>query len=181
MKKKAAVLLTVCILLFFGTAEVVSAAEAGNTEEKASVDIAEMLGEAGDKLKAALSEIDSETAMEMFDFVGEKLADGSLKTKEGLSDALEEGKEKFGITVDEEDAKKVVETMKKLEDMGFSGEYAVERTKELYEEYGADFVDHANEVMKGAVEQAVTDAVTAFFQNLWEAVKKFFINLFSKI
>lgn len=181
MNRKIAALLAACILIFFGTTDVVYATETENAEEKASVDIAEMLGEAGDKLKDALSKIDSETAMEMFDFVEEKLADGSLETKEGLSDALEEGKEKFGITVDEDDAKKVVETMEKLEDMGFSGEYVVEKTKELYEEYGADFVDHANEVIKETVQQAVTDAVAAFFQNLWEAIKNFFINLFSKI
>lgn len=166
---------------FFGASEVVFAEEIGNTEEKASVDITEMLGETGNKLKAAFSEIDSETAMELFDFVQEKLSDGSLETKEGLSGALEEGKEKFGITIDEEAAGKVVETMEKLEDMGFSGEYVVEKAKGLYEEYGADFVDHANEVVKGAVEQAVKDAVTTFFQNLWEAIKNFFQNLFSKI
>lgn len=180
MKRKMAALLAACMLLVQGAPEVtVYAAETGNTEENAPVDILQLLGEAGDKLQEAFEGIDSETAMEIFDFVGEKLSDGSLKTQEGLSDALREGEERFGIAVEKADAQKVVDTMEKLEELGFSGEYMIEKTKELYQEYGADFVAHVNEAVAGTVQQAVEDTAAAFFENLWESVKDFCESLFS--
>ena len=69
--------------------------------------------------------------------------------------------------------------MEKLEDLGFSGEYVIDKAQELYNQYGADFLDHADEVIKGAVQNAVTSAADNFFHNLWESAKNFFKNLFS--
>ena len=68
--------------------------------------------------------------------------------------------------------------MEKLEDMGFSAEYMVDKTESLYEEYGADFVDHVDEVVTGAVKNAASNAVNSFFGNLKKSVQNFFSNLF---
>lgn len=143
-----------------------------------AVNLEEMFSEVKDKLKEAFEKIDKETALKMFDFVKEKLADGSLETESGLEEAIAEGETLFGVTVDKEAAKQVVETMEKLEAMGFSGEEVVEKAKRLYEEYGAEFVDHANEAITEVVESAVEDAVNSFFENLWEGAQDFFRNLF---
>lgn len=56
--------------------------------------------------------------------------------------------------------------------------YVVEKAGSLYEEYGADFVDHADELVKGAVKNAATNAANSFWQNLKNSIKGFFANLF---
>ena len=147
--------------------------------EESSIDIDELLGDVGEKLSNALSGMDDETAGEIFEFVKEKVQDGSLKSEDGIKKAISEGEEKFGVDISEADAKRIVETMEKLEDLGFSGEYVIDKAQELYNQYGADFLDHADEVIKGAVQNAVTSAADNFFHNLWESAKNFFKNLFN--
>lgn len=146
---------------------------------ESGIDIDELLGDAGEKLSDALSEMDDETVGEIFGFIKEKVQDGSLKSEKGIEEAIAEGKEKFGVDISTADAKKVVETMEKLEEMGLSGEYVMDKAKELYDQYGADFVSHADEVIKGAVQNAVEKSVDNFFHSLWESAKNFFKNLFS--
>ena len=136
-----------------------------------------MLGGVKDKLSEAIAGMDEGTVGEVLNFVKEKVSDGSLKTEDGLTQAIREGEEKFGVTVDRADAQKVVDTMEKLEDMGFSGEYVMEKAKELYDEHGTGFVDHIDEVVAGAVKDAVAGAASGFFSNLWESTKSFLKNL----
>lgn len=150
-----------------------------NASENNSINIEELLGDVGGKLSDALSGMDDETAGEIFEFVKEKVQDGSLESEDGIREAISEGKEKFGVDISEADARKVVETMEKLEDLGFSGEYIVDEAEELYDKYGADFVQHADEAIKGAVQNAAANAVDNFFRNLWESAKNFFKNLFA--
>ena len=147
--------------------------------EESSVDIDELLGDVREKLSNALSGMDDQTAGEIFEFVKEKVQDGSLKSEDGIKKAISEGEEKFGVDISEADAKRIVETMEKLEDLGFSGEYVIDKAQELYNQYGADFLDHADEVIKVAVQNAVTSAADNFFHNLLESAKNFFKNLFS--
>ena len=173
MKKRILALGLAVMLAFSGMT-----AYASEDGVKDSVDISGMLDEVKDKISGALEKVDEGTAREMFSFVKEKISGGALKTEEGLEQAIEEGESKFGVTIDKADAKRVVDTMEKLEDMGFSGEYVIEKAQSLYEEYGADFVEHADEVISGAVKNAVSTAVNSFFKNLWESAKGFFDNLF---
>ena len=142
-----------------------------------TTDIGGMLGGVKDKLSEAIAGMDEGTVGEVLNFVKEKVSDGSLKTEDGLTQAIREGEEKFGVTVDRADAQKVVDTMEKLEDMGFSGEYVMEKAKELYDEHGTGFVDHIDEVVAGAVKDAVAGAASGFFSNLWESTKSFLKNL----
>ncbi|MGN0376620.1 MAG: DUF1002 domain-containing protein [Suilimivivens sp.] len=167
-----ALLMGVCIVL---TSQTMTVRASGQDD----VDIEALLGDAKDKLSEAVSNLDKKTVKEIFEFIHEKVQDGSLKTEDGLKEAIEEGESRFGVTVSESDARKIIEVMEKLEDMGFSGEYVIERAEELYDRYGADFVDHADEVITEALEDAVTNAAENFFSNLWESAKNFFKNLFS--
>ncbi len=146
-------------------------------QETTGTDIGGMLGGVKDKLSEAIAGMDEGTVGEVLNFVKEKVSDGSLKTEDGLTQAIREGEEKFGVTVDRADAQKVVDTMEKLEDMGFSGEYVMEKAKELYDEHGTGFVDHIDEVVAGAVKDAVAGAASGFFSNLWESTKSFLKNL----
>ena len=122
----------------------------------------------------ALKNADSEQVKEIFDYVKEKMSSGSLGTEEGLSAAIEESRERFGVTIDRDSAKQVVEVMEQLENMGFSGEQMIDRAKGLYEEYGSDFMEHIEEEFTEAVENAVSDAADDFWNNLINTVKGMF-------
>lgn len=98
---------------------------------------------------------------------------------EDAADVIEQIKEQLDIELTEADAQKLVETMEKLEDMGFSVEYVLEKTENLYKEYGAEFVDHVEETVTGAVKNTLSGAASSFFNHLANSVKDFFTGLFS--
>ena len=87
---------------------------------------------------------------------------------------IEEGEEKFDTQIDEETVKKMVETMEKLEKMGFSAETVIDKAQKLYEDYGADFVDHVDELVKDAVKDAAQNAAESILQNVKNSAKAFF-------
>lgn len=167
--------LAMMLILVIPLQAAASERNAASSEEDAGNIVEQIKGQ----LEEMFEGIDQEKASECFSFLREKLAEGNLATEEGLLDAIEEGKEKFGFEISKEDAEKLVDAMEKLEDMGFSAEYLIEKTESLYEEYGTDFIDHVDEVVSGVVKNAVSNAVSSFFNNLVSSVKSFFVDLFS--
>ena len=170
MKRK----IIIAALIVFLTAGMIPAGvyASGTSEDQGVLD------QIKQQLSGVFEDMDQETAGQVFDFLKDQAADGNLSSGEGIQKAIDEGQEKFGVTIEEADAEKLVNTMEKLEDMGFSAEYVVEKAGSLYEEYGADFVDHADELVKGAVKNAASNAANNFWQNLKNSVKNFFKNLF---
>ncbi len=150
---------------------------AGN--DGGSKDPGDLVGQVKEQLKEVFSDIDQETAEEVFSFLKDKSKDGNLSSQEGILDAIEEGKEKFGVEISEKDAEELVDTMEKLEGLGFSAEYVIDKTENLYQQYGEDFVEHVDEVVTGAVKNAASNVVNQFFDNLKSSVKSFFGGLFS--
>lgn len=136
--------------------------------------LTEMFSDMEEGIAGALENADSEQVNEMFDYVKGKVSSGSLGTEEGLSEAIEESRERFGVTIDRDSARQVVEVMEKLENMGFSGEEMMDRAKGLYEEYGADFMVHMKDEFAEAVEGAVSGAADDFWNNLMDTVKGMF-------
>ncbi len=173
MKKKIRMILPGLLMMLLVLGMPVYAA---GTSEAESGDV---IGQVKQQLSEIFENVDEQTAGEVFSFLKEKISEGNLSSEEGLSKAIREGKEKFGVEIAKADAKALVETMDKLEDMGFSAEYVLDKTESLYQEYGADFVEHVDEVVTGAVKNAASNAVGSFFDNLKESVKSFFTNLFS--
>lgn len=151
------------------------------SDDEPAIDVEGLLSEAEQKVSQAFSEIDKEKAGEIFDFVKEKVKGGSLETEEGLKDVIEEGEKKFGVTIDAEVARQIVDVVEKLEAAGFSGEEIIDRARSLYDTYGADFMTHANEVFTQVVEEAVENAFKRFFINLWEGIKTSVENLFKSL
>lgn len=174
MKGRIAVFLTVLFMAF--TAVPMSVSANDSVSEEDTTDLIEQVKE---QLGSIFENIDQETALNTFEFLKEKIAEGNLTTEEGLSNAIEEGKERLGFEISSQDARKLVDIMEKLEDMGFSAEYVLDKTENLYQEYGTEFVDHVDEVVTGAVKNAVSDAISSFFENLANSVKSFFTGLFS--
>lgn len=175
MKKKASVLLTVLLALLLMA---LASACAGGAEPAAS-NASDILNQVKQQLSAVLENVDQETAQEVFSFLKEEIQEGNLSSEEGLSSAVEEGKEKFGVEISREDARKLVDAMEKLEDMGFSAEYVLDGAENLYTEYGAGFVEHVDELVADAVKNAAENAVNGFWDNLKNSLENFFGGLFS--
>lgn len=172
MKKRIMALLLIGLLMFGSQPLQVYAAQNAETEA------AEILDQIKGQISDAFEDLDPETANEIFSFVKEKIGDGALESEEELQKAIEEGEEKFGVEIDPTAAKQVVDTMEKLEDLGFSSEAILDKAETLYQQYGADFAEHADEVIKDAVKGAVKNAANSFWEGLKSAVADFFQNLF---
>ncbi|MDO4463385.1 MAG: DUF1002 domain-containing protein [Bacillota bacterium] len=154
----------------------ISSAAAGKTAE--TQDASDLIGQIKQQLEAAFEHVDEETIGEVISFVKEKVQEGKLDSPEEIQSAIEEGEEKFQVEINEEAAQKLVQTMEKLEQMGFSAEYIIEKAEGLYKEYGADFVDHVDEVVTGAVKNAAENVINNFFEGFKNSIKSFFQNLF---
>lgn len=139
----------------------------------------DLLSQAKEQLAAVFANVDSGKADEIFSFFKDKIQEGSLKSEEGILSAIEEGKEKFGMELDKADAQKLVETMEKLEKIGFSAEYVLDKAQGLYQQYGAEFADHLDEAITDAVKDAAQGVVKGFFANLKSSVKSFWGSLLS--
>jgi len=131
-----------------------------------SAAVGEMMGQFGQLVK----NVDADTANQVFDFVKDKIDSGALDSREGLKDALQEGREQFGVEISEADAQKIVDTVDQLEQFGFSPDTVIDEAKSLYEKYGEDCVNHVNEVVTNAVKDAASDAVDSFADYLKESV-----------
>lgn len=174
MKKKIIIILSGLMVLLMAFRM-----SAYASEDSSDVAAGDVIGQVKQELATIFESVDQETAGEVFSFLKEKVSEGNLSSEEGLLSAIREGKEKFGVEIAKEDARKLVDTMNKLEGMGFSAEYVLNKTESLYQEYGADFVEHVDEIVAGAVKNAASNAVGSFFGNLKESVTSFFTSLFS--
>lgn len=164
-KRCLAVLLTLALVILFVPLPVHASNESNVSD--AVEQIKEQFGD-------VFENMDQETAGELFRFLKEKIAEGKLDSKEGIQDMIEEGEEKFDTQIDEETVKKMVGTMEKLEKMGFSAETVIDKAQKLYEDYGADFVDHVDELVKDAVKDAAQNAAESILQNVKNSAKAFF-------
>lgn len=177
--KRKMIVLCMTVMLFTAVSVCiclpVSAAE---DYSEGTQDIEGLLSNVEEKVSGALAQLDKDEVSEIFEFVKGKVSDGSLESEEGLKAAIKEGEEKFEVSIDESVARQIVDVMEMLEDMGFSREEIINKAQGLYQTYGADFLEHANEAFTEVVEEAVENAVTSFFDNLWKDIKSSVGNLF---
>ena len=139
-------------------------------KESTSLDYSAAIGEAAGQFGQLVKNVDADTANEVLDFVKEKADSGALDSEEGLKAALQEGKEQFGVEISEADAQKLVDTVQKLEDIGFSPDTVIDEAKDLYQKYGEDCVDHVGEAVTNAVKDAASNAAEDFTDYLKESV-----------
>ena len=175
MKKRIAAVLSAFVMMFI----LASGTAYASGTDASGQETGDVIAQVKQQLSEVLENVDQETAGEAFSFLRGIVQKGDLTTDEGLSKAVEEGKEKFGVEISKKDAKALVDAMEKLEDLGFSSEYLIDKTESLYTEYGAGLVEHMDEIVTGAVKDAASNAVSGFFDNLKNSVKDFFKGLFS--
>lgn len=117
----------------------------------------------------------SEEVEELFAFIKAKLAAGELETDQDIEDAIQEGEEKFEVTLTEEEKEKILQVMNKIKELGLDPEKLLEQAKDLYEKFGDELLTNAQE----AVKQTFTESVKQFFADLGSTIKEFFAGFFS--
>ena len=98
----------------------------------------------------------------------ERMAAGEieLSDEDSIREAINEGEEKFGISLSEENKVRVVGFMQTLDTIESGAGDFMEQAKQMYQKYSTEFVEEANDAINGAVKNAAKDAVQSFFQSL---------------
>lgn len=135
-------------------------------------------GELAAAVKTADVNISSAEIEQLIAWLKEKVAKGELESEEDIRAAVKEGEEKFGVVLSEDEVKMILDLMGKLESIGLNSEYLLSQAEKLYNKYGADMVQHADEAISEAVSSAVNNAADGFFQNLKKSVKDFLGGIF---
>lgn len=138
-------------------------------------------GELAESIQSLQGNVSSEEVEALMAWLKGKVANGELDTgdEESIRDAIAEGEQKFGITLTEEEKKQIISLLKKLDSIGLDADYLMEQAQQLYEKYGLEIVENANEAINDAVESAVETAASNFIQQIKESITGFFKDLFS--
>lgn len=130
------------------------------------------------QIAEASKDVNGDEIEKLIAYIKEKVANGELETDADVRAAIEEGKQKFDVYLSEEEIQKIVDLMKKLRGLGLNSEYLISQAEKLYNKYGADIVNHADEAISEAVSSAVNGAAKGFFQSIKDSVKDFWNSLF---
>ena len=175
-------MMLVMLTLFMTMGMTVQAKDRGENEQSANVFdlLGEEFSERGTDVMTWMSEElgkeeNANLVKQVIAFIREKLEAGELETDEDISDAIEEGEEKFDVSLTEEEKEEILQVVQKIKDLGLDPEKLLNHVENLYEEVGADLVEEAEETVK----KSFVESVTGFFQDMGTRVKGFFVGIFS--
>lgn len=117
----------------------------------------------------------SEEIEELIAFIKAKLASGELETDQDIAEAIKEGEEKFRVTLTDEEKEKILQVMNKIKELGLDPEKLLDQAKDLYEKFGDELINNAEEAIKQSFKESISD----FFTDLGSTVKEFLANIFS--
>jgi len=118
----------------------------------------------------------NEEIEELIAFIKAKLAAGDLASDQDIRDAIKEGEEKFGVSLTDEDKEKILQVMHKIEELGLDPEKLLDQAKDLYNKFGDELINNAEEVIKNSFKESISN----FFTDLGSTVKDFFANIFHR-
>lgn len=166
-----------------GTAALIGAVKAyekmnGETISDASLSNAlDELITTGELAKAAQN-VSSDEIEQLIAYLKEKIANGELDSDDDIREAIKDGEAQFGVSLSEEEIQRIINLMNKLESMGLNSDYLISQAEKLYQKYGADIVNRADEAISDAVSDAVAKASNGFFESIKNSVKQFFQDVF---
>lgn len=130
------------------------------------------------ELSQAVKNISSQDIEGLIAYIKEKVAAGELNTEADIRAAIQEGESRFGVTLETSAVNQIVSLMNKLKSMGLDSSYLISQAEKLYQQYGTDLVNHAEEAISQAVSQAATQAAGSLWENIKGAFQNFWSNLF---
>lgn len=177
MKKIIVMLMVLTLILGFGITAQAAPESDTAVGETVSVNQESVITE----LKGLIDKMDSaegenaEVIEELIAFIKAKLAAGELESEEDIQEVIEEGEEKFQVTLSEEEKQMILDVMNKIKELGLDPEKLLDQAKGLYSQYGDELIDNASESIKNSL----MDSVKEYFSDFTTTVKDFFTGFFS--
>ncbi len=114
----------------------------------------------------------SEEVEELIAYIKAKLAAGELETEDDIRQAITEGEERFGVTLNDSEVQQIVDFMMKIKELGLDPNVLLDQAADLYDQFGDELLDKATD-------EGFWNSVGEFFSNFGRAIADFFKNLFS--
>lgn len=124
----------------------------------------------------AMQDADSQDIEELIAFVKAKVAAGGLDSDDQIRSAIEEGEDKFGVTLTEDEINQIIAIMQKINQLGLDPNVLVSQAEDLYSKFGKDFLKNLD--TDAIVKEVAKSAASGFFAKIGDAIKGFFAGLF---
>ena len=160
---------------FFSADEVF--ASGGTQQESSTTDETEGLED--------FTSLFDEEQQELLNELLKKLEDGELSTKEQIDEAISQAQDELGITLTQEQKDQLAKLVLQANELGLDREDILNGAQALYEKYGSQIMESANDairenIVEPAKEAVVTEAKKTFrdfFHDMGETVKNFVMDL----
>lgn len=126
--------------------------------------------------KIAMQDADSQDIEELIAFVKAKVAAGGLDSDDQIRSAIEEGEDKFGVTLTEDEINQIIAIMQKINQLGLDPNVLVAQAEDLYSKFGKDFLKNLD--TDAIAKEVAKSAASGFFAKIGDAIKGFFAGLF---
>ena len=124
----------------------------------------------------AMQDADSQDFEELIAFVKAKVAAGGLDSDDQIRSAIEEGEDKFGVTLTEDEINQIIAIMQKINQLGLDPNVLVAQAEDLYSKFGKDFLKNLD--TDAIAKEVAKSAASGFFAKIGDAIKGFFAGLF---
>ena len=124
----------------------------------------------------AMQDADSQDIEELIAFVKAKVAAGGLDSDDQIRSAIEEGEDKFGVTLTEDEINQIIAIMQKINQLGLYPNVLVAQAEDLYSKFGKDFLKNLD--TDAIAKEVAKSAASGFFAKIGDAIKGFFAGLF---
>lgn len=124
----------------------------------------------------AMQDADSQDIEELIAFVKAKAAAGGLDSDDQIRSAIEEGEDKFGVTLTEDEINQIIAIMQKINQLGLDPNVLVSQAEDLYSKFGKDFLKNLD--TDAIAKEVAKSAASGIFAKIGDAIKGFFAGLF---
>ena len=124
----------------------------------------------------AMQDADSQDIEELIAFVKAKVAAGGLDSDDQIRSAIEEGEDKFGVTLTEDEINQIIAIMQKINQLGLDPNVLAAQAEDLYSKFGKDFLKNLD--TDAIAKEVAKSAASGFFAKIGDAIKGFFAGLF---
>ena len=124
----------------------------------------------------AMQDADSQDIEELIAFVKAKVVAGGLDSDDQIRSAIEEGEDKFGVTLTEDEINQIIAIMQKINQLGLDPNVLVAQAEDLYSKFGKDFLKNLD--TDAIAKEVAKSAASGFFAKIGDAIKGFFAGLF---
>ena len=124
----------------------------------------------------AMQDADSQDIEELIAFGKAKVAAGGLDSDDQIRSAIEEGEDKFGVTLTEDEINQIIAIMQKINQLGLDPNVLVSQAEDLYSKFGKDFLKNLD--TDAIAKEVAKSAASGFFAKIGDAIKGFFAGLF---